>query len=123
MTAPTRVPCSYPECGGGCAGCQPEPQQTPRPSWVDGGAGLHSRKCATCGGSGWIGGPSYYSPDEGGKACPTCEAEYEAFKACLGSMPEWMPEFEVHRAWVEQFAWNVWQHRASLPAPNQGEAS
>lgn len=29
-------------------------------------------KCATCGGSGWIGGPSYYNPGEGGEPCPDC---------------------------------------------------
>ncbi|WP_233154808.1 dATP/dGTP pyrophosphohydrolase domain-containing protein [Candidimonas nitroreducens] len=28
--------------------------------------------CQTCGGSGWIGGPSYYQPDEGGEPCPDC---------------------------------------------------
>lgn len=41
------------------------------------------------------------------------EVERAAFEACLKSMPEWEPEFEVHRAWVEQFAWFAWQARAS----------
>jgi hypothetical protein len=30
--------------------------------------------CATCKGHGMIGGPSYYSPDEGGEPCPDCNA-------------------------------------------------
>ncbi|MFT0533999.1 hypothetical protein ACMHYJ_14395 [Castellaniella hirudinis] len=30
--------------------------------------------CKTCGGSGWIGGPTYYQPDEGGEPCPDCAA-------------------------------------------------
>lgn len=29
--------------------------------------------CLSCGGSGWIGGPSYYNPGEGGYACEDCE--------------------------------------------------
>jgi hypothetical protein len=28
--------------------------------------------CTTCGDSRWIGGPSYYAPDEGGEPCPDC---------------------------------------------------
>ena len=28
--------------------------------------------CATCNGNGWIGGPSYREPDEGGIECPDC---------------------------------------------------
>lgn len=34
--------------------------------------------CDCCGGSGWIGGPSFYQPDEGGYPCPDCEARLEA---------------------------------------------
>lgn len=30
--------------------------------------------CTTCDGNGMIGGPSYYSPDEGGVPCPDCAA-------------------------------------------------
>lgn len=30
--------------------------------------------CLTCGGNGWIGGPSFYAPDEGGEPCPDCNA-------------------------------------------------
>lgn len=30
--------------------------------------------CKTCGGSGWIGGPSYYDPGEGGEPCSDCVA-------------------------------------------------
>jgi hypothetical protein len=30
--------------------------------------------CSTCNGHGMIGGPSYYSPDEGGEPCPDCNA-------------------------------------------------
>lgn len=29
--------------------------------------------CASCGGKGWIGGPSFYSPGEGGGPCPDCD--------------------------------------------------
>jgi len=29
--------------------------------------------CETCGGTGWIGGPSYYDPGEGGEPCPDCD--------------------------------------------------
>ncbi len=32
--------------------------------------------CPTCGGTGWIGGPSYQQPDEGGECCPDCHSEY-----------------------------------------------
>lgn len=31
------------------------------------------QKCSTCGGSGWLGGPSYYNPGEGGEPCADCE--------------------------------------------------
>ncbi len=34
--------------------------------------------CDCCGGTGWIGGPSYYQPDEGGEPCPDCEARFDA---------------------------------------------
>lgn len=40
--------------------------------------------------------------------------EREAFENTLKEMPNWEPEYEVHRAWVEAFAWNVWQTRALL---------
>ncbi len=30
--------------------------------------------CLTCGDSGWIGGPSYSQPDEGGEPCPDCNS-------------------------------------------------
>lgn len=30
--------------------------------------------CLTCSGNGWIGGPSFYAPDEGGEPCPDCNA-------------------------------------------------
>lgn len=33
---------------------------------------LNKPACLTCGGSGWIGGPSFYAPDEGGEECPDC---------------------------------------------------
>lgn len=36
----------------------------------------------------------------------------EEFEAELAKMPEWAPEFEQHRAWVEAFAWNLWQAQA-----------
>ena len=34
--------------------------------------------CDMCGGSGWIGGPSYYDPGEGGEPCPDCNPMPEA---------------------------------------------
>ncbi len=36
------------------------------------GGGVKVSKCTTCGGSGWLGGPSYYNPGEGGEPCPDC---------------------------------------------------
>lgn len=39
--------------------------------------------------------------------------ERELFEAELQRMPEWAPEFEQHRAWVELFAWNLWKARAA----------
>ncbi|MHA3905192.1 hypothetical protein ACTPOE_16930 [Castellaniella sp. WN] len=35
------------------------------------------QKCQTCGGRGWVGGPSYYAPDEGGEPCPDCAQDRE----------------------------------------------
>jgi len=46
----------------------------PSPTVVGGEAS----KCATCNGHGIIGGPSYYSPDEGGVDCPDCPPIVEA---------------------------------------------
>ena len=40
----------------------------------------------------------------------------EAFEAHLQAMPEWAPEFEVHRPWVEKLlldAWNAATERAA----------
>jgi hypothetical protein len=31
-------------------------------------------KCATCNGSGWLGGPTFYDPGEGGVQCPDCDS-------------------------------------------------
>lgn len=51
----------------------------------------------------------------------TAEDERAAFEAELQAMPEWAPEFEPHRAWVERFAWDLWQARAALASkPVQG---
>lgn len=36
-------------------------------------------------------------------------SEREQFEAELAKMPDWAPEFEPHRAWVNAYAWNVWQ--------------
>lgn len=39
------------------------------------GALVHWRAapvCMTCGGSGWLGGPSYYNPGESGEPCQDC---------------------------------------------------
>lgn len=47
-------------------------------------------KCQTCGGRGWIGGPSYRQPDEGGEPCPECErredVERMAWLQSIGSV-------------------------------------
>ena len=45
-------------------------------------------------------------------------AERALFLAALQRMPEWVPEYERHRGWVEQFAWFVW-----LEARGMGEAA
>lgn len=43
-------------------------------------------------------------------AQPLDEAEERRlFEAALKRMPDWAPEFEIHRAWVEAYAWFVWQ--------------
>lgn len=54
-------------------------------------------------------------------AQPVAQGEREAFEAELQKMPEWAPEFEQHRAWVEHFAWLLWQARAARSAA-QGAA-
>jgi hypothetical protein len=35
---------------------------------------IEDNGCQTCNGTGMIGGPSYYAPDEGGEPCPDCAA-------------------------------------------------
>lgn len=32
-----------------------------------------SEACTPCGGTGWLGGPTYREPDEGGEQCPDCD--------------------------------------------------
>ena len=44
-------------------------------------------KCLTCGGSGWLGGPSYYNPGEGGEPCADCSAQ--GCKLCGGTGGHW----------------------------------
>lgn len=34
--------------------------------------------CTACNDSGWVGGPSYSQPDEGGEPCPYCTAGQES---------------------------------------------
>lgn len=45
-------------------------------------------------------------------------SERERFERELARMPEWAPEFEPHRAWVEKFGWDLWQARAALSHPS-----
>ena len=47
---------------------------------------LKKPACMTCGGSGWIGGPSYYAPDEGGEECPDCALPPVAGEAVAGAI-------------------------------------
>lgn len=35
--------------------------------------------------------------------------ERKAFEAWLKAAPDWAPEFEQHRAWVEQYAFMAWR--------------
>jgi hypothetical protein len=35
---------------------------------------IEDNGCSTCNGTGMIGGPSFYAPDEGGERCPDCNA-------------------------------------------------
>lgn len=48
--------------------------------------------CATCNDHGMIGGPSYYSPDEGGVPCPECAAPAPASVAFQARVKPWMLE-------------------------------
>lgn len=32
----------------------------------------NTTNCLSCGGTGWLGGPSYYNPGEGGEPCTDC---------------------------------------------------
>jgi len=42
------------------------------------------------------------------------------FDAWLKAAPEWAPEFECHRAWVESFAWWAVRDLAAI-ASTEGE--
>ena len=68
--------------------------------------------------NGWEAAPLYAHPPA---AQPVAQGEREAFEAELQKMPECAPEFEQHRAWVEHFAWLLWQARAARSAA-QGAA-
>lgn len=65
---------------------------------------IEDNGCSTCDGTGVIGGPSYYSPDEGGVPCPDC-ASREPFQqrvqpwlvACFGEMIAGDREERNHR--------------------------
>ncbi|WP_369650146.1 MULTISPECIES: hypothetical protein [unclassified Variovorax] len=65
---------------------------------------IEDNGCTTCDGTGIIGGPSYYSPDEGGVRCPDC-ASREPFQqrvqpwlmACFGEMIAGDREERNHR--------------------------
>lgn len=58
--------------------------------------------CKTCGGSGWIGGPTYYQPDEGGESCPDCAAPVaQEPVATLKGVDEYGPMLDWHRHWAE----------------------
>ena len=50
---------------------------------------------------------------------PAAQTEREAFESELAKMPDWAPECEKHRPWVEWILWVFWQARASLPTPQQ----
>jgi len=49
--------------------------------------------------------------------------ERAAFEAELAKMPEWAPECEKHRPWVEWILWVFWQARASLPTQPAAQAT
>jgi hypothetical protein len=95
--------------------------------------------CSTCNGHGMIGGPSYYSPDEGGEPCPDCNdvaqngedaangaiGEREAFETVMRSRGEDylyrrdVPGCERYGDYCRQNVqdqWEVWQARAALTA-------
>lgn len=42
---------------------------------IEAAEALECAVCRTCNGHGMIGGPSYYSPDEGGEPCPDCSPQ------------------------------------------------
>lgn len=56
---------------------------------------LNKPACMTCGGSGWIGGPSFYAPDEGGEECPDCSTpvlrpvQPSALVQSIAELEEW----------------------------------
>lgn len=39
----------------------------------------------------------------------TAQKPDDAFQAHLHAMPEWLPEFEVHRPWVEALLRDAWR--------------
>lgn len=49
-----------------------------------------SGKCDSCGGSGWLGGPSFHNPGEGGEPCPDCATPSP--QASEGAAPGWTQE-------------------------------
>lgn len=55
---------------------------------------------------------------------PAAQAgEREAFEAELAKMPDWAPECEKLRPWVEWILWVFWQARASLPTQPAAQAT
>lgn len=52
-----------------------------------------TEKCRTCNGHGMIGGPSYYSPDEGGEPCPDCAP-------ATGQPHQSTPEEDAEAEWL-----------------------
>jgi len=44
--------------------------------------------CKTCCDHGFIGGPSYYAPDEGGEPCPDCNPPAPSAGTCITPSPQ-----------------------------------
>lgn len=56
--------------------------------------GGDAQQCATCNGTGWLGGPSFYEPGEGGVQCPDCDNLETLIAAQHPQRPdggEWIP--------------------------------
>lgn len=45
-------------------------------------------QCEWCSGTGWLGGPSYYSPGEGGEECSHCQGDGWVFPSARSAQGE-----------------------------------